>query len=116
MKDIVGKNEIKFLYPHPSIEAKVVAENIEIFKNIGMETCRPKPFSIIPDKLTIVKSLKKYYVPSLNTFELNSLEDIDLAFSKLGSLLWIRAVSGAGRRFGLKVDCPKRPRCGYCST
>lgn len=110
LKEIIEKYGIEFLHPHPSVEARVVAENIEFFNKLGVKTYLPKPSSIMPDKLTISKSLKAHSVPVPKTIGLNSLEDIDTAFNELGSPLWIRAVSGAGGRLALKVGSPEEAR------
>jgi carbamoylphosphate synthase large subunit len=107
---LVKKYNVKFLHPHPSSEARVVSENMVSFKNAGVETYLPTPASIMPDKLEMHRALSSRSVPVPRTKTVNSLDDIDSAFSEVGSPLWIRAKHGAGGRLGLKVETPDQAR------
>lgn len=107
---IIKKYAIRFLHPHPSSEARVVSENSSSFKNEKVGTYLPKPKSIMPDKLEMHSALSKQKVPVPRTMSLNSLNDIDAAFSEIGHPLWIRAKHGAGGRLGLRVDTLEQAR------
>lgn len=58
----------------------------------------------MPDKLEIHNALAKNHVRVPKTAEVKSFEDIERAFSEIGTPLWIRARRGAGGRLGLKVE------------
>ena len=107
---LVEKYNIDFLHPHPSSEARVVAEDLASFKKRGVKTFLPKPTSIMPDKLEIHNALSKKHVRVPKTVEVNVLDDIDKAFSEIGKPLWIRARRGAGGRLGLKVETPEQAK------
>jgi predicted ATP-grasp superfamily ATP-dependent carboligase len=107
---LVKKYAVRFLHPHPSSEARVVSENSVSFKNAKAETYLPRPASIMPDKLEIYKALSKCNVPVPKTIAVNSLDDVDGAFSEIGRPLWIRARHGAGGKLGLKVDTSEQAR------
>jgi predicted ATP-grasp superfamily ATP-dependent carboligase len=107
---LAKKYHARFLHPHPSSEARVVSENLALFKNEKVATYLPRATSIMPDKLEIYNALSKHNVPVPKTVQIRSLDDIDSAFSEVGRPLWIRAKSGAGGRLGLKVDTPEQAK------
>jgi predicted ATP-grasp superfamily ATP-dependent carboligase len=107
---LVRKYSIRFLHPHPSSEARVIAENSVSFKNSKAKTYLPNPTSIMPDKLQIYKALSRHNVPVPKTTIVDSLGDVDAAFSEIGHPLWIRARRGAGGKLGLRVDTPEQAR------
>ncbi|MDP7982848.1 MAG: hypothetical protein RAK18_06685 [Conexivisphaerales archaeon] len=108
--DLVDRHGIDFLHPHPSVEARVVAENLEAIGERGVRTFLPRPSSIMPDKLAIAEALQKDGVPVPKTARIRALDDVDLAFASLGSPLWIRARTGASGRLGLKVNSPEEAK------
>jgi len=97
---------IDFLHPHPSSEARVISEKIERFKDSKIKTYLPPPSNISPNKLQMADALKEYGVPVTKTMRLRSKElwEVQTAFENFGSPLWIRAITGAGGRLGLKVN------------
>lgn len=101
---LAEKYEIDFLHPHPSSEAHVVAENLQLLKKVHVKTCLPTPTSIAPDKLEIHSALSKSHVLVPKTVEVHTFADVERAFVEIGAPLWIRARRGAGGRLGLKVD------------
>ncbi len=101
---LAEKYEIDFLHPHPSSEARVVAENLQLLKKAHVKTCLPTPTSIAPDKLEIHSALSKSHVLVPKTVEVHTFADVERAFVEIGTPLWIRARRGAGGRLGLKVD------------
>jgi predicted ATP-grasp superfamily ATP-dependent carboligase len=107
---LIRKYSTKFLHPHPSSEARVISENAILFRNAKVETYLPRPSSILPDKLEIYKALSRRSVPVPKTMVVNSLDDVDGAFSEIGRTLWIRAKHGAAGRLGLKVETPEQAK------
>jgi predicted ATP-grasp superfamily ATP-dependent carboligase len=105
---LAKKYHTKFLHPHPSSEAHIIAENADLFGNENVKTYLPRATSIMPDKLKIYNALSEHNVLVPKTVQIISLSDIDTAFSEIGYPLWIRAKRGAGGRLGLKVDTPKQ--------
>ncbi len=105
--ELVRKYSIDFIHPHPSSEAKVVAQNIQELKELGVRFFLPPPIDIAPDKFTMYLKLRNSNVPVPKTIRLRNLEDIDDAFRELGSPLWIRAIKGAGGRLSLKISTPE---------
>jgi glutathione synthase/RimK-type ligase-like ATP-grasp enzyme len=101
---LIKEYKVQFLHPHPSSEAHVVSENLALFKNANVDTYLPKSSSIAPNKLEIFNALSQHGVPVPKTGVINSLDDVDVAFSKIGHRVWIRAKSGAGGRLGLKIN------------
>jgi len=104
---LTKKHNIEFLHAHPSSEARVVSENIGMFKDTDVHTYLPRPLSILPDKLEIYNKLSSCNIPTPKTAAINFLRDIDIAFSDIGSPLWIRAKRGAAGRLALKANTPK---------
>lgn len=107
---LIKKYKVRFLHPHPSSEAHVVSESLTLFENAGVGTYVPMPSSIAPDKLEISNMLSRCGVPTPKTAMISSIDDVDVAFSKIGHTLWIRAKSGAGGRLGLKVNTPEEAK------
>jgi len=107
---LVKKYHAKLLHPHPSSEARVIAENADLFENENVETYLPRATSIMPDKLEIYSALSKSNVPVPKTVQIDSLSDVERAFSEVGYPLWIRAKRGAGGKLGLKVDTPEQAK------
>ena len=101
---IIEKHNIEFLHPHPSSEAQMVSENLAKFEQAKVKTYLPNPTAIMPDKLEIHDKLNKNGVRVPKTVQVNSIQDIETAFSEIGKPLWIRARRGAGGRLGLKVE------------
>jgi carbamoyl-phosphate synthase large subunit len=108
--ELTEKYKIDFLHPHPSSEARVIAENLAPFKKANIKTYLPKPTSIMPDKMEIHNALAKSHVHVPKTIEVTSFGDIDRAFSEIGAPLWIRARRGAGGRLGLKVETAEQAK------
>lgn len=107
---LAKKHKIQFLHSHPSSEAQVVSKNLRLFEDASVKTYLPRTSSIMPDKFTIYKTLSSHNVSVPTTVTINFIDDIDTAFEKIGSPLWIRARSGAGGRLGLKVNTPKEAK------
>jgi len=107
---LVREYPIDFIHPHPSVEAKVIAEHGRLFSELGIKYYLPKPTDIAPDKLTTYFKLRDAGVPVPRTFEVNSFDSIDKAFEELNSPLWIRARVGAGGRLSLKVSTPEEAK------
>jgi glutathione synthase/RimK-type ligase-like ATP-grasp enzyme len=107
---LIKEHDVAFVHPHPSSEARVVAENLQAFNQAGVKTYLPNPKAIMPDKLEIHRALSKKGVRVPKTLDVHSLDDIDVAFRELGKQLWIRAKRGAGGRLGLKVDSAEEAR------
>jgi hypothetical protein len=107
---LIGEYDLELLHPHPSSEAKVVSEYRELFEDAGAKLYLPRPEDIMPDKFYIYEKLKSAGAPVPETYHVKALEDIDEAFSLMGSPLWIRAISGAGGRLSLKVNTPEEAK------
>lgn len=107
---LIGNYGLEFLHPHPSSEAKVVSENRRLFEDAGVKLYLPRPEDIMPSKFYMYEKLNSNNVPVPETIRLKSMDDIDEAFKKLGSPLWIRAISGAGGRLSLKVQSPEEAK------
>ncbi|MGC9104781.1 MAG: ATP-grasp domain-containing protein [Candidatus Methanodesulfokora sp.] len=106
--DIVRRYDIQFLHPHPSSEAKVVSQNKDKLDELRVKHYLPRPEEIAPDKYTIYEKLRERNVPVPQTLLISS--DLEGAFERLGSPLWIRARAGAGGRLSLKVNNPREAR------
>ncbi|RLE91527.1 MAG: hypothetical protein DRJ46_02255 [Thermoprotei archaeon] len=107
IKDAIKSYRIQFLHPHPSVEARVIAEHAEEIEKLGAKLYLPNPSSIAPDKFQIFKRLHAANVPVPRTVRIEKLEDIARGFEELGSPLWLRAVRGAGGRLSLLVKKPE---------
>lgn len=100
---LIRKYRLAFVHSQPSVEAKLIAESRKMFSS-KVKTFLPRPKDIMPDKLYIHKRLSSNSVPVAKSIHVKSERDIDRAFKEMGHSLWIRAVSGAGGRLGLKVN------------
>lgn len=107
---LIKKYKVQFLHPHPSSEARIVSESLTLFENADVGTYLPRSSSIAPDKFKIFNTLSQHGVPTPKTTVINSLDDVDAAFAKIGLTVWIRAKSGAGGRLSLKVNTPEEAR------
>jgi hypothetical protein len=104
---LVRRFQLEFVHPHPSVEAKAVSENRRRFESLGARVYLPPPEEIMPDKLRMFRALCSSKVPVPKTVHVRSEGDIDSAFREMGSPLWMRAMSGAGGRLGLRVASAK---------
>ena len=102
--ELCAKYSVEFLHPHPSSEARVIAENLHMFKSEGVRTYLPSPHAIMPDKLYIHRVLKEKNVPTPKTIAVDRIEDVDRAFELLGGPVWVRAARGAGGRLSLRAS------------
>ena len=107
---LADKHRLEFLHPHPSVEAKVVSKNQNIFEEIGLKTYLPRPENILPDKFEIYRKMKTHSVPVPETFSIKSLNDIEESFKVLGKPLWIRVRVGAGGKLSLKINSPEEAK------
>ena len=107
---LIKKYKVQFIHPHPSGEARIVSESLSLFEDAGARTYLSKSSSIAPDKLEMFDALSRHGVPTPNAIMINSLDDVDDAFSKIGQAIWIRAKTGAGGRLGLKVNTPEEAK------
>ncbi|MEM2015827.1 MAG: ATP-grasp domain-containing protein [Candidatus Methanomethylicia archaeon] len=101
---LVKDYELEFIHPHPSSEAKIVSEKRKLFEDLGVKMLLPKPEDIMPDKFYMYEKLNASNVPVPKTIHIKSMDDIDEAFRRIGSPLWIRSIIGAGGRLSLKVN------------
>jgi len=107
LKGLLKRFQLEFVHPHPSVEARVVSERRREFEAVGAKIYLPLSEDIMPDKLRISQVLSSFNVPVPKTIHIKSKGDIDSAFKEMGSPLWMRTVSGAGGRLGLKVASTK---------
>jgi len=107
---LVEKHKLEFLHPHPSVEAKVVAKNKNIFERIGIKTYLPHSENILPDKFETYKKMKANSVPVPETYSIKSFNDIEESFKVLGKPLWIRVRVGAGGKLSLKTNSPEEAK------
>ncbi len=103
LNEIIRKEKIDFVHPQPDIEVLTVSENREKIKadvflpsKETVKTCQ--------DKLESAEVWRRKGVPVAKTILLRREEDVDKAFEKLGSPLWIRARHGAGGRGSTPAD------------
>ncbi len=107
LKSVIVRYGVEFLHPHPSSEARVVAENLREFEDLGVRTYLPEAEAIAPDKWAMYLRLRDAGAPVPKARLVKDLESVKEAFKDLGSPLWIRARVGAGGRLSLKVSSPE---------
>ncbi|MEM3458323.1 MAG: hypothetical protein QXN36_06015 [Candidatus Bathyarchaeia archaeon] len=97
LNELIEKEKIEFLHPQPDIEVQVVSENREKLK---AKTFLPskKAVNTCQDKLDSAKIWQNEGIPVARTMALRKEQDIDDAFQKFGTPIWIRARHGAGGR------------------
>lgn len=97
LNEIIEKEKIEFVHAQPDIEVAVISESRE---KIEATTFLPskQAIRICQDKLESAKKWRQKSVPVAEFLELRNESDIDKAFEKLGSPIWIRASHGAGGR------------------
>ncbi len=105
--DICEKHGVEFVHPHPSVEARVVSENRDVFTSRNIKLYLPRAECIFVDKLHIAKKLSSQGVPVPRTIHIKELDDVYEAFRVLGAPLWIRVRQGAGAKLALKVSSPE---------
>ena len=95
LNETIRKEKIDFLHAQPDAEVEVVSEKREkIEANVFLPS--KKAVRACQDKLESAKLWRKKSVPVAKTIELQTEQDIDKAFTELGTPIWIRATHGAG--------------------
>jgi carbamoyl-phosphate synthase large subunit len=104
--EIVRRESIDFVHPQPSSEALVISARR---RRLGAAVFLPSANLMrnAQDKLVSQRLLKKARVPVPATKTIRRLEDVKIAFSKLGRPLWARARHGAGGRLSLLCNVPE---------
>jgi carbamoyl-phosphate synthase large subunit len=97
LNEIIRKEEVVFAHPQPDLEVEVISENREKLEATVFLPSK-KAIRICQDKLASARMWQKNNVPVGKFMELRKESDIDKAFEKLGSPIWIRAKHGAGGR------------------
>jgi carbamoylphosphate synthase large subunit len=95
LNDIIAREKVEFVHPQPDIEVKVLSEQREKL-SASMMLPSKAAIRICQDKFESAKRWKQTGLPVPRTMELKDVKDIDTAFDKMGSPLWIRAKHGAG--------------------
>lgn len=95
LNEIIKSERIDFVHPQPDIEVAVVSEKRG---DIGAKTFLPSKAAIerCQDKLKSTEIWTRNNVPAAKVIEIENEADIDRAFEKLRSPIWIRARQGAG--------------------
>lgn len=97
LNEIIEKEKIEFVHAQPDTEVAAISENREKLKaNIFLPS--KQAIRICQDKLESAKKWREKGVPVAEFLELRSESDVDKAFEKLESPIWIRARHGAGGR------------------
>ncbi len=97
LNEIIHKENIEFLHAQPDVEVEAVSENRE---KIRANVFLPSKAAVkaCQDKLESAKIWRGKNVPVARTIELHDESDVEKAFEKLGSPIWVRARHGAGGR------------------
>jgi len=95
LSEIIEKERIEFLHPQPDIEVSVLSENREKIE-ATMFLPSKEAVRVCQDKYESAKRWKQKGVPVAATLPIKSEADVEKAFEKLGTPLWIRATHGAG--------------------
>lgn len=95
LNEVIKKERIEFLHAQPDIEVEVVSENREKL-NAYLFLPSKETVRACQNKLEASRRWKKKNVPVAKFMELRASSDVDTAFEKLGSPIWIRATHGAG--------------------
>lgn len=103
LNGIIEKHDLEFLYAQPSQEIIILSENRERLK---ARMCLPKKETILTcmNKYESQKRWVKAGVPTAETIFIKEEDDLERAFSDIGSPLWIRAISGSGGKGCLLVN------------
>lgn len=110
IKELARKYKISFLHPNPSSEARVVAEHLSDFEEIGVRTFLPSAKAIAPDKEEMWNLMRSKNVRVPGTYFIQALESLDEGFKKMSSPLWLRTKQGAGARLSLKLNTAEEAR------
>ncbi len=97
LNKITVKEKIEFVHPQPDIEVKTISENREKL-NANIFLPSKDTVRICQDKLESTEIWRKNGIPTARTIKLREEADVEKAFEKLGTPLWIRAKRGAGGR------------------
>lgn len=97
LNEIIRNEKIEFIHPQPDVEVEVISENRE---KLEADVFLPSKTAVraCQDKLKSAALWQKNKIPVARFMELRKESDIDEAFKKLGSPIWIRATHGAGGR------------------
>lgn len=103
IREIVKKEKIDFVHPHPSSEALVISKERE---KIEAEIYLPDYRTMITgqDKLATQRLLEENNVNVARTEAIISLDDIKSSFQRIGEKVWVRARHGAGGRLSLLCE------------
>lgn len=95
LNEIIRKEKIEFLHSQPDIEVAVLSENREKI-NATMSLPSKEAVRICQDKYESTKRWKQKGVPAAEALLITNEADVEKAFERLGTPLWIRATHGAG--------------------
>ncbi len=106
INEVVKEKNIQLVHPQPDVEVLAISENRE---RIQAETFLPskETVRICQDKLSSAEQWRRRGVPVARTLELDGRDDVEKAFTELGSPLWVRARRGAGGRGSTPADNPE---------
>jgi carbamoyl-phosphate synthase large subunit len=97
LNKIIEKEKVDFVHAQPDVEVAAISETREKLKAKvflpAKETIR-----VCQDKLKSAEKWEKNNVSVAKYLELQDEEDVNKAFKKLGTPIWIRARHGAGGR------------------
>lgn len=106
LNEIMKKEKVEFLHAQTDIEIEVISENREKI-NAKLLLPSKKAVRVCQDKLEATRLWKKRNVPVAKFLELTKEADVDNAFKKLGSSIWIRATHGAGGKGSTPAHNPE---------
>jgi len=97
LNEIIRKEKLEFVHSQPDVEVRVLSENRERLEaNVFLPS--KEAIRICQDKSKSAKVWLKKGIPTAKVVEIKNEKDIERAFDKLGSPIWIRAKHGAGGR------------------
>jgi len=106
LNEIIKKEKVEFVHAQPYVEVAAISENRE---KLEADVFLPSKEAVqkCQDKLASAEAWQKNHVPVAKFLPLRSAADIDEAFEKLGSTIWVRARHGAGGRGSTPASNPE---------
>lgn len=109
--DICVKEHVDVIIPIMSAELITLAENEEMFRNVGvtLSISNLESLKIANNKLALFEYMKANDIPVPKFWQVNSVEDVDPAIEHIGVPVVFKTNEGSGSR-GMRIIDPSKSR------
>lgn len=103
LNHIIESEKIQFLHAQPDVEVGRISEDREKLR-AKVFLPNKETVTLCHDKYKLIKLLRKQAIPAARNIRIDKEEDIETAFEKFGTRVWLRATKGSGGAGSLPVE------------